>query len=73
MPSSPCEPNEQKFGKWGFYYQPNNLGGGVNGLNLKKKFFKQPYWYGSLGNKRRRKSESKASKVLKNSWPFFVT
>ena len=27
MPSSPCGSNELKFGKWGFYHQPNNLWG----------------------------------------------
>ena len=25
MPSSPCEPNDLKFGMRGFYLQPNNL------------------------------------------------
>ena len=38
MPSSPCEPNELKFGMWGFYHQPNNICRG-DGLNLKKKKF----------------------------------
>ena len=41
MPSSPCEPNEQKFGMWDFYHQPDNLRGWW--VKLKKKFFEQPY------------------------------
>ena len=42
MPSFPCEPNELKFGMWGFYHQLTICGG--DGLKLKKKvFFEQPY------------------------------
>ena len=37
MPSSLCEPNELKFGMWGFYQQPHNLRG--LWVKLEKKVF----------------------------------